>query len=193
MLWRFIQQGERWANFLSNFFFIVRYVSAVRPCSVTDNLRGRYHTISAMKCYSEFALYLPLTLSVTEDGLVSETCLTMSILLWKLHNIDPTFQNYYWLYDLAEFRPCSASDSFSTSVDLNGSIQNRIRVYLWYSYAQVGRRKFIGVPHQPQISRFNGGSSLRKNPGIKREGQLLIEQSIATLFMWTMRVLRQRF
>ena len=52
--------------------FIVRAVLAFRPSSVTGNLRERY-----------------LKLSVTEDGLATETGLTINILLWNWHIIYP--------------------------------------------------------------------------------------------------------
>ena len=47
---------------------IVRPISAVRPSSITYNLRGRYHTISG---YDSFKL------SVTEDGITAESGLTI--------------------------------------------------------------------------------------------------------------------
>ena len=48
--------------------FIVRSGSTVRPSSVTDHLRRRCHIISG----HGMVLYLPLKLSVTEDGLTAE-------------------------------------------------------------------------------------------------------------------------
>ena len=60
---------------------------AVSPYSVTDNLKGRYHTISG---YDMLLLELPFKLSVTEDGLMVKTGLPIKILLWNRHIIYPT-------------------------------------------------------------------------------------------------------
>ena len=54
--------------------FIVRVVSAIRPSSVTDNLRERYQNISGYDM-----VQLNLKLPVTDDGLTAETAPTMNI------------------------------------------------------------------------------------------------------------------
>ena len=50
--------------------FDVRSVAAIRPSSVTENLRGGYYTISVL-------VPPPLKLSVTYDNLTTETDLTL--------------------------------------------------------------------------------------------------------------------
>ena len=64
-------------------------VSAFRPSSVTDNLRGRYHTISGYEMFLEYIGHvmardsvIPLKLSVTEDDLTAESGLTIKGLLF---------------------------------------------------------------------------------------------------------------
>ena len=56
-------------------FLIVRPVSAVRPSLVTDNLRGRIPSMTML--YPEMVWYLPLKLSLIEDGLTAENGLTI--------------------------------------------------------------------------------------------------------------------
>ena len=76
--------------------FILRLVWVVWPSSVTDNLRGRYHHISSCRCCKRVTCHSLrwyntslLKLSVTEDGLRTETGLTVKNLLCNWHIIYP--------------------------------------------------------------------------------------------------------
>ena len=51
------------SRFHSEIVFIVRPVLSIRPYSVTDNLRGRYHTVSGYDITIELVHHLPNTIT----------------------------------------------------------------------------------------------------------------------------------
>ena len=75
--------------------FIARQVTDIRPYSVTDKLRGRYHSWHRTNISQpSMVLYIPLKLSVTEDGLTAKTSLTIPIFHWNWRIINPSSHHY---------------------------------------------------------------------------------------------------